>query len=133
MLQNIVLLVILGMFAYQDYRKRKVSLFFLLASAICGIMFELCLRLHTIGDVVSGMGIGAALLIVAVISRERVGIGDGLIMVVTGMFLGFAGNLKLFLTSLLLIGTAALILLILKRKEKNDQIPFGPFLFGGYF
>jgi len=72
------------------------------------------------------------LLLLAWISGESVGFGDGWLFVVTGIFLGWKKNAVLLLGSLIFAGVFAIVCLVLKRKEKNDRIALAPFVLAAY-
>ena len=78
------------------------------------------------------MGIGVVLLLIAWTGRECIGAGDGVMLVASGTFLGFWGNLRLLIAALFLAAVAALFLLVIKRKGRNYRMPFLPFLLVAY-
>ena len=94
-----IVLVILVCFGIADIRKRSLSLPMLAAALGAALLFRL---LWDFGLVAAGMGFISGLLICAVgkISRGQIGIGDGLLLAVTGILLGFWENMELFLTGL---------------------------------
>ena len=63
------------------------------------------------------------------ISHGSIGAGDGAVLVATGVFLGFWGNLRLLFLALILSALVAGYLLVIKRKGRKDRMPFIPFLF----
>ena len=70
--------------------------------------------------------------ILARLTREGIGMGDVKLISSMGWMLGLASTLVAVLFGLILCTLAACILLFWKRKNKDDRIPFGPFLFFGY-
>ena len=64
--------------------------------------------------------------------KPVISIGDGLLLIVTGIYLGLEENLKLFLCGLFLCGLWALGLVLLRKKSRKDSIPFVPFLLAAY-
>ena len=71
---------------------------------------------------------GGALLLVAVLSRGGMGGGDIKLMAVLGLWLGWPETgLALFL-SFVLGKTAGLLLLASGRKQRQDPIPFAPYI-----
>ena len=57
---------------------------------------------------------------------------DGVLLTVTGIYLGPERNLTLFFGALVLCGIWALGLLALRKKRRTDCIPFVPFLLAAY-
>lgn len=132
MVQKVVLLGILGIAAWQDWRKKKVSARLLVGGGIAGLLC--CWHFRQIGaeDMLLGAALGAGLLLLGFLTGEKIGYGDGALVLVCGIFLGFTANLQLLCTSLILLGAAALFLVTVKRKGRRYQIPFIPFLLAGY-
>ena len=58
--------------------------------------------------------------------------GDGLILSVTGLGLGFWNNLELFALALFAAALVSIVLLITRLANRKTSIPFVPFLFLGY-
>lgn len=132
MIGNTVLLGVLAISAYKDWMEKKVYIYGTLFCGIVGILIHVLFQERTLTDMLGGVAVGIAILFVAWLGRECVGIGDGIILVVSGVFLGFWRNLMLLLTALLLAAVAALFLIVVKRKERKYRLPFVPFLLAAY-
>lgn len=61
-----------------------------------------------------------------------IGMGDVKLIAAEGWLAGFTTTLTAVLFSMIVCSLAAVVLLITKKKAKQDQVPFGPFLFFGY-
>lgn len=132
MVQKVMLLGILGIGAWQDWTKKRVSAYLLVCSGLEGLLCYGCFRQMTAADMLLGAAIGAAALLLGFVTREKIGYGDGAMILVCGIFLGFAANLELLCIALFLVELAALFLIVVKRKGRRYQIPFIPFLLVGY-
>ncbi len=71
---------------------------------------------------------GMLLLLTAFLTGEKVGYGDGMLLLVLGLLEGAGECLGDLLIGLFLVIVFAILLLILGRKEKNTMVPFAPFL-----
>ncbi|MBQ9031932.1 MAG: hypothetical protein IJ106_10860 [Parasporobacterium sp.] len=137
---KLMLLMLLAMAAYEDYQTGTLSLMLLGTGAFAGTAVRILGMepevLNTAAGVLSGFLAGIApglvLLILGFASREAVGYGDGLLICVTGIFLGGSGNFLLLLFSLLLAAFGSVLLMILKIRRRTDRIVFAPFVLGGY-
>ena len=89
-------------------------------------------RVQSIENILLGMSVGVVLLMLSVLTGGRIGAGDAVLLIVTGIYLGLEQNLQLFFSGLLLCGMWALGLLILRKKSRKDSIPFVPFLLAAY-
>lgn len=72
------------------------------------------------------------MMLVSWLSRGKTGMGDGILLVVTGVYLGGLGNLKLLFTGLIFAAVWSLMLLSLGKKNGKEKIAFVPFLLISY-
>lgn len=129
---NVAFLGILAATAYQDWKEQKISIYLPCAAGIVGLLLYLFFREHTLVDLLMGMGIGAVMLLIAWFGRECIGVGDGVMLMASGTFLGFWGNMELLFAALFLAAIVALFLLVIKRKGRSYRMPFLPFLLVAY-
>lgn len=127
-----VVMSMLALCTAQDMKKRQIRLNFVLVFGILGVFFHMLWRMLSIGNILLGMSVGAALLLLSVLTKGGIGVGDALILVVTGIYLGLEKNLELFLFGLFLCSMWSLCLLVLRKKSRKDSIPFVPFLLAAY-
>lgn len=123
----IEVIVILIIFSLQDIRGKRLSgkglcIAFVLTAAVTGV------RGNLFPNGLMGMMLGIVLLLVSKLTREQIGYGDALVLMITGMLLGLRRNLELFFLALLLASVYAGYLLIAKRRKTNHTIAFVPFL-----
>ena len=75
---------------------------------------------------------GGILLLIVIITKGGMGGGDVKLAAFMGAFLGFQGTLTAFFIAFITGGLYGVFLIMLRKKQKGDEIPFGPFLaFGG--
>lgn len=132
MTEKIILLGILIITAYTDWKERNVYLHVLAVGGAVGVLCGLFGPGPALSERVGGALIGLAVLVVGWLGKGCIGSGDGLVLAVSGIFLGFWENLLLLLVSLLLAGVAALLLMFLKKGERGLRMPFVPFLLTAY-
>lgn len=132
MWQQAAVVGMLAICSAEDIRKKKICVNLVLIYGIIGVFLHMIWQQYTIQNLLAGMAVGVLLLIFSVISGGKVGIGDGVILMVTGIYLGVKQNMELFFTGLLLCGVWAALLLIFHKKSRKDEIPFVPFLFAAY-
>lgn len=131
-IESVVLLGVLAVTAYRDWKEQKVYLYIPLIAGIAGLLLHIFFAEQTVWEVLAGVLVGALVVLIAYVSQERVGMGDGIMLMVSGIFLGFWRNVELFFTALLMVGLVALFLLVVKRKGRNYRVPFLPFLLAAY-
>jgi leader peptidase (prepilin peptidase)/N-methyltransferase len=132
MWNQLAMMGMLTMCSAQDMRRKQIRLNPVLAFGILGILFHMLWRTQSIESLLSGMAVGLVLLIPALFGGGCIGVGDGVLLIVTGIYLGLEGNLELLFLAVFLCGLWALGLLIFKKKRRQDTIPFVPFLLTAY-
>ncbi len=131
-MEMIGLMGILGYFSWEDVRKRSIHLVPLILAAMAGVVLHMYFERITIWSLLGGVGIGAAMYGLSLASGEKIGRGDALLLAVTGIFLGFWGNLVLLWIASCLIGVGGAISVLVLHKGKEFELPFVPFLFAGF-
>ena len=132
MIQSYTLRGMLGICAWEDYRRKRVLIYPVLIFAIAGLVLHLCYMDITVFNMLAGIAIGLLLLFISRITDGRIGMGDGMILIVSGIYLGFTENIRLFFHGLLFCGIWSLFLLIIRKRKRDDEIAFVPFLFLAY-
>lgn len=127
-----VLLAVFGMAAYRDWKEKQIYLYMPIMAGIVGLILHLLYQERTLLEIFLGAGLGVIMIIIALVSRESIGIGDGVMLMVSGIFLGPWKNLELLISALMLVGVTALFLIVVKKKERNYRVPFLPFLLVAY-
>jgi len=112
-----------------DIKTRQIQPIILLVSGILGIVTGAA---AVITGSTGFLLPGAFLLLTAKASREAVGYGDGLALMVTGMYIDVLQTFNLFILALFLSAMAAIVMIVIKRAGRKDVMPFLPFLFLGY-
>ena len=131
-ISKILLLFFLGVAAVLDFRKRELPLIYIGAGFVTGAILHLVIGEPSALELLLGCLVGAIFLLIARISREAIGYGDGLMIIATGAFLGLIDNVLLMLCAVTLAALFSIGLLIMKKWKRKDEIPFIPFLLGGY-
>ena len=132
MVGNTMLLAVLAVSAYRDWREKQIYLYLPIGALILGLIWHLVCRERALEDMLLGAVVGLAMMIIGKVTGEAIGIGDGMMLVVSGIFLGFWGNMCLLMTALLLVGCVALFLIVIGKKGKDYRLPFLPFLLVAY-
>ena len=130
---KVILLFGLFYIAWFDFRTKLIETRWLVLYGALGVLgIILQGDMGSVGQSFLGILPGVLVLVLAWVSRESIGLGDGWLFVVTGLFLGFWQNLVLLFGSLILSGMFAVICLALKKKGKNDRVALAPFVLTAY-
>ena len=130
---EILLFLFLAVCAVFDGLRKQIPL----VVVWLGILTAICLRINGImGEesvtaallsLIPGMGF----FLLSFLTREKVGYGDGWVLMMIGLFSGFSRCFLILLIGLLLESMAAVVLLLLKKKHRDKEIPFSPFMIMG--
>ena len=131
-MQKIMLLGLLGWCSLEDVKQKKLTVLYILMFGVGGVFLHLVAPVCSIYSMLWGMLLGLALILVSMVTRGSVGLGDGILLVVTGVYLGGSKNLELFMIGLLLAALWSLGLMVVKKKKGKEEIAFVPFLLISY-
>lgn len=131
---NAVSLIFNAVLAAEDIKYKKISGLHAHLYLLCGLVFGAVM--HSFKELALSMLPGMLVLLFAYLSDEKIGYGDGLVILSTGGFIGCERSLFVIIAGIVLSGVFSLGLmlfeLIRKRKLKTDSsIPFIPFLLMG--
>ena len=127
-LEKLILLGILAFFTVADLRNRLIPLFGLFFAAAAGSMLYVWLHPFPFQSLIAGVCLGGLFYLFSLVTKESIGKGDALMILVSSLFLGFRQELVLVCVALSAAGIVAVMLLI-RKKGKDYRIPFAPFLF----
>lgn len=130
-IQGIAGSVFLGICSITDILNRKiylnVCLGFLAAGIFINILDGQTAALYFIMAVLPG----AAVMFIALATKERVGIGDGFIVITTGVIYGLKNVINICGMTFLILSVYCVIMLLIGKMKLSDKIPFSPFLMIG--
>jgi len=128
---NLIAGMSLGGLAVVDLKRKKIPVVPVVAMGVILLLFRF-LEGVRIPELVVGLLPGAGMVLFAHLSREAVGIGDGLVLFFLGM--GYCADkiLVMLFAALLLAAVVSVVLLSLKKAGRKSEIPFLPFLFLGW-
>lgn len=129
---RILLFSMLLFSTWLDIQKRQVSIILLIIYAILGIVLYIFYEYISVLSLAGGIAVGIVMLMVSRLTKGGIGAGDGGVLCVTGIYLGFYKNIELFFLALVLAAFWSMMLVLLKRAGGKTQIPFVPFLTAAY-
>lgn len=130
--QEVILLLMLGIAAQEDVRTGKICMIPPAAGAALCIALQILSGEFRPVETAFGAGVGLMLLLIGYASRQAVGYGDGLLFAATGCGLGGTDNILLLLCSLLMCSVYSIVMLVSRRKNRSDRIMFVPFVLCGF-
>lgn len=128
MAANMILGTFLGICSYTDIRKKVVYVKVIVPFLLIGILLCISPLGNGIHNALYGTVVGFAILILSFATNGAVGEGDGLVLMITGFYLGFLNNIRLLCMALFLSAIVSVAAVILGKCGKKTELPFMPFL-----
>ena len=123
---------ILGSLTIADLQFRKVPAEILGAAGIAALVYQAVCRRESLWMILGGAAVGAVFLFLSWVTKEKIGYGDSLAILILGVFLGLWGLVRLLSAAFALLALFSVALLIRKKMRRRLALPFYPFLAAGY-
>ncbi len=127
-IKMVVVIAILGLESVKDIRTRKISLKPILIGMLFGVFLMIPEGINGFWAALAGMLPGIPLIVFSFLTKEKIGYGDGFILIFAGFLLGIRCAVFILLSGMLCCALVSVILLILKKGDRNTTLPFVPFL-----
>lgn len=128
----------LGICSVEDWKEKQISLWKIWLYAIVVIIYESWCFLGEHREIsewliwsATGLLPGIGMLIMGTLSQEAIGYGDGYLTLILGFSMGFWKTLGILGTALFGVFGVAIYLVVIRKRSRNSQIAFVPFLFLG--
>lgn len=128
---EILVLLFLGVNAILDFKYKKIPW----ALSICFIVIG-------IGSVLTsspinwwqflGAVVGIGMILISVCTKQAIGLGDGLVLLVVGIFIGLWKTLMILFLAGILVAVVGIVLMVQKKGNLKTSLPFIPFLLAAY-
>lgn len=133
-IEELVLGIWLCILAIEDWRTRSISVKWLAGAGVLvvGVLIMSDMTTMEFWSHVIGGACGGIFLVIGKISHEKLGYGDGWILVILGSYLGIQKFLEIGLGAFLLCFLYGIVEKLRKGGRREEGVPFVPFLFGSY-
>ncbi len=129
---NIFIIFVLALLSCQDIKTKKINLIFCVMVMFILVVVNVIFGLQSVQLMLTGIGVGVFLLVISVISGNAIGIGDGIVFMITGLAVGGAANFGVLVISLFFSSLVGLYRLIIKKWNRKDEMAFIPYITIGY-
>lgn len=132
-MEEIGLICFYGLATWDDVRSKKVRVIEIIIFGIVGLIIDFSIRPYSFLSILGGVMVGLMVYLFSVLTKEKIGKGDALVVMVTGLYLGFQNTLLLVWLSTILAAVIGSIIIRKNNVNTDFEIPFVPFLLMGYF
>lgn len=138
-LKNAVVFFWLTMIAWIDWKEKIIPNKLILAALVIWLImfvieivfaktsFKQLLAFSLLGGGVCG----GVLMLISLLVREALGMGDVKMVFVLGLFMGLMNTFAIILLSMIIMSITAVVLLVMKKANRKTAIPMAPFIFFG--
>ena len=124
--------ILLIISSWTDIKRKMISGVVLWIFVFLGIITNLIFHYNSILSVIGGIIPGVITIGISRLTKGEIGLGDGLLLCVTGLYVGFYVNLEMFFLALFLAAICGIVLLALRKAGRKTELPFVPFLLTAY-
>lgn len=128
--------IFLGLFLFissvTDIRSREVKPAVLVLFGLAAVCLYVALRPVGLFEEAAGIVIGLVFVALSLICDGKIGLGDGLLMTVTGVYLGGRQNAFLIMTAMLLSALFSIGILLTGKGGRKTRFAFIPFVFASF-
>jgi len=133
-IMEFALAIFLIILALLDIRENKIPVIACVLAIVISCLFtvlELAFTEASFLDVVIRTVPGLMAILIAVVSRNAIGLGDGLMLLTIGMLLGVKRTIIVIMIALFLGCIFSVGLMIFKKVNGKYELPFVPFIAAG--
>ncbi len=131
-MEVICMIVMLLHMSVEDIRKRTVPVIPMMIWGMAGVLIHLYNGRISYVSMLGGLIPGIVVYVLSILTHEKIGKGDAILLVVTGIYMGFWGNIFMLWIGMIMAAVGGVISMTFFKKGKNYELPFVPFLFAGF-
>lgn len=127
----VAVFLFLIMNAILDYKYKQIPWMLSAGFAVIGII---CVLIDSPINWWQFLGIivGIGMILVSICTKQAIGLGDGLVLVVIGLFMGVWKALMILFIAGILVAIIGGLMIVLKKGSLKTSLPFIPFLLVAY-
>lgn len=130
MTKYILLILFLLILSIEDIRNKEISVPLLIGL----LTISLITGLYVVDEklnILIGLIPGVIIIVLSKITKGKIGMADGIVVAGIGMCFGFVKACSIFLIGIALSTIIGLIVIAIKKKGRDFEMPFVPFLLIG--
>ena len=127
-----VLLAFLGLNTVSDIKCKKIIVWSAWLFGVFGFIYGLVTSELTLLQGLMALLPGIMFLLISKITKESMGYGDGIIVLVMGIYLSIQNLIGSLVLALIFAALWSIILVVFFKKKKQEEFPFVPFVLLGF-
>ena len=131
-LRFVFVLIVLIIEAVTDFKKKEVNIIFPILLAAAAVVMLFFSKDISLINAIIGIAEGLLLILISVLTKGQIGLGDGILLAACGLMLGGRDNLIMFFFACLSSAVVSALIMIIKKADKKTKIPFVPFMIPGF-
>ena len=128
----VLVFIVLVIEAVKDFRKKEVNIPVLGILVVAAMVMIFLGKDISVSNAIIGLAEGLLLILVSVMTKGQIGMGDGILLAACGLMLGGKDNLVMFFFACLSSAIVSVLIMIIKKADKKTTIPFVPFMIPGF-
>lgn len=126
---RILISVILLIAAIMDIKSKRVKTGLVVVLGLFCVFSVVLNKNVNIWEICGGIALGLSMIGLSVITNNQIGKGDGMVIAMLGISLGFRDCLMVIAFASVVMAFLSIVLLLLKKANKKTRLPFIPALF----
>lgn len=115
-----------------DIKMKKIHITGAVTIGILGVIKWIVTHDFSIISFLSSISIGIILLVISLLTEEKLGRGDAFYLIALGVFLEFSRMICMCMISFFTVAIFGIIMMIMKKMTKKSKVPFLPFITLGF-
>jgi len=128
---SIIVLLIGSIYDVKSYSLPMKLVLVGLCGGLVGWLYTLCVGEAVWWEAISSLLPGGLFALLAFLTREQIGYGDSLLLLMLGGCVGGEATLGIWISGLVVSFIMSVFLLVLRKADKKTRIPFVPCLLVG--
>jgi len=128
----VLVFIVLVIEAVKDFRKKELDIPVLGILVVAAMVMIFLGKDISVSNAIIGLAEGLLLILVSVMTKGQIGMGDGILLAACGLMLGGKDNMVMFFFACLSSAIVSVLIMIIKKADKKTTIPFVPFMIPGF-
>lgn len=131
-IEKLACFVFLGVMSVFDLKFKRLPDSYLCLGVLSAVLIRIMFKGLPLRSYMMAALVGIIFIMISYFTNEKIGYGDGVIILYTGILSGLENMLFIIFTAFILCALTGIILMVIKNTKKDLSLPFVPFIFAGF-